>query len=117
MKVASQKECERAVQSLVQRIADLDPELRRKHAVTRTVSCRVPDLDLMFLATVDGHTLQGLRCSPGTDTEGAQVRLTASSDDLVALLEGALSPSSAWATGKLRVEAGVLDLLKLRALL
>ena len=115
--MASQTECERAVQSLVQRIADLDPELRRKHAVTRTVSCRVPDLDLMFLATVDGHTLQGLRCSPGTDSAGAQVRLTASSEDLVALLEGSLSPSTAWATGKLRVDASVLDLLRLRALL
>ena len=117
MQVASQQECERAVHSLVQRIADLDPELRRKHGVTRTVSCRVPDLDLVFLATVDGHTLQGLRCSPGTATEDAQVRLTASSDDLVALLGGTLSPSLAWATGRLRVEASVLDLLKLRALL
>ena len=115
--MASQQECEAAVQGLVQRIASLDPELRRRHAVTRTVSCRVPDLDLTFLATLDGQELQGLRCSPGAGNDGAQVRVTASSDDLVALLQGTLAPSTAWASGKLRIEASVLDLLKLRALL
>jgi len=105
------------VQSLVRRIAALDPELRRKYTVTRTVSCRVPDLDLVFLARLDGHLLEELRCAAGADTRGAQVRLVAGSDDLVALLDGDLAPPVAWATGKLRVEASVLDLLRLRALL
>ena len=39
------------------------------------------------------------------------------SDDLIALLAGELSPPTAWATGRLKVEASVLDLLKLRTLL
>lgn len=115
--MASQQECQQAVQSLVDRIAALDPELRRKHAVTRTVSCRVPDLELVFLARLDGDTITDLRCAAGADTEGAQVRLMAHSDDLVALLGGELAPPVAWATGKLKIDASVLDLLKLRALL
>lgn len=117
VQVASQHECERAVQSFVRRIAALDPELRRKHILTRTVSCRVPDLDLVFLARLDGDTIEELRCAAGADTQGAQVRLVAGSDDLVALLDGDLAPPVAWATGKLKIEASVLDLLRLRALL
>jgi len=117
LQVASQQECERAVQSLVERIAALDPELRRRYAVTRTVSCRIPDLDVVFLARLDGDTIEELRCAAGSDTNGAQVRVVASSDDLVALLEGELAPPVAWATGRLKIEASVLDLLKLRALL
>jgi putative sterol carrier protein len=46
-----------------------------------------------------------------------QVRLAASSDDLVALVSGDLTPPVAWATGRLTVEASVLDLLRLRSLL
>lgn len=115
--MASEQECERAVQTLVDRFAALDPEVRRKHAMNRTVSCRVPDLDLVFLARLDGEELQELRCTSGTDTESAQIRLTTDSDDLVALLDGELAPPVAWATGQLKIEAGVLDLLKLRTLL
>ena len=47
----------------------------------------------------------------------AQVRLAASSDDLVALVAGDLTLGAAWATGRLVVEASVLDLLRLRSLL
>lgn len=115
--MASQQECVRAVQTLVDRIAALDPALRRKHAMTRTVSCRVPDLDLLFLARLDGEALQELHCTSGSGAESAQIRLTVDSDDLVALLDGTLAPPAAWAAGKFKVEASVLDLLRLRALL
>ena len=51
--MASRQECEQAVQALVDRVADLDPELRRRHAMDRTLSWRVPDVDLRLLATLD----------------------------------------------------------------
>jgi putative sterol carrier protein len=47
----------------------------------------------------------------------AQVRLTVSSDDLVALVEGNLSVPAAVATGKIRVQASPFDLLRLSAFL
>ena len=116
--MASEQDCEEALHRLAARIAALDPELLDKHVVPRSLSCRVPDLGVVFLARVAPGGLQDLRCErDGSAEPAAQVRLTAASDDLVALLEGRLSPAAAWATGRLRIEASVLDLLRLRSLL
>jgi predicted lipid carrier protein YhbT len=116
--VASQQECETALQQLAARFAAVDADLRRKHAADRTVSCRVPDLGVVFHVRLsDGHVVD-LQCRPEQDAgTQAQVRLAAASDDLVALVAGDLTPPVAWATGRLTVEASVLDLLRLRSLL
>ena len=115
--MATVEDCERAIQSLAARFAEVDPELRSRHVVTRTLACRVPDLDVVFRATLCDDGLDELRCSEGADTDGAQVRLAAASDDLLAMVDGELSPPVAWATGRLKVQASPMDLLKLRALL
>jgi hypothetical protein len=39
------------------------------------------------------------------------------SDDLVALVSGRLSFAPAWATGRVKLEAGLRDLLRLKSLL
>ena len=39
------------------------------------------------------------------------------SKDFLRLVDGEVAPAVAWATGKLRVEASMLDLLRLRSLL
>ena len=115
--MASLDDCELALQDLVQRLSDVPADVRGKYVVSRTLACRVTDLDVVFLARLGDAGLSDLRCRPGVDTDGAQVRLAARSDDLLAVLSGALSAPSAWATGRLKVEASVLDLLKLRTLL
>lgn len=115
--MATVDECEKALLSLRDRLAEVDPEVRARYVVSRTLACRVPDLEVVFLATIGDDGIEELRCTDGKDTDGAQVRLTAQSDDLLALVEGELSPPMAWATGRLRVQASPLDLLKLRSLL
>jgi hypothetical protein len=115
--VASVQECERALLSLRDKLAAVDPDVRSRYVVTRTLACRVTDLDVVFLATLNDDGIEELRCTDGTSTDGAQVRLATASNDLLALLEGELSPPVAWATGRLKVQASPLDLLKLRALL
>ena len=116
--MASLQECEAALQVLAARFAAVDVDLRRKHAADRTVSCRVPDLGVVFSVRVTDGSVDDVSCRPEHDpAEPAQVRLAAASDDLVALVAGALTPPAAWATGRLTVEASVLDLLRLRALL
>lgn len=115
--MASLPECEQALQSLVARLADVPAHVRGRYVVSRTLACRVPDLDVVFLANLGDDGIEELRHAPGDDTAGAQVRLAADSDDLLALVQGELSPPAAWATGRLKVEASVLDLLKLRTLL
>ena len=116
--MASLQECERAIETLADRLEAVDPALRRKHAVDRTVSCRVTDLGAVLHATVADGAVTDLHCVEGNgDASPAQIRLATSSDDLLALLEGKLPAPVAWATGRLTVEASVLDLLRLRALL
>lgn len=119
--MASLEQCERAVQDVVDRLAGVDPELRSRYAADRTVACHVPDLACVFHGRLDAEGLQDVRTAPDgdgrVDKGDAQVRLAASSDDLLALLEGRLAVPAAWATGRLKVEASVMDLLKLRSLL
>lgn len=113
--MATRKAVEQAVQGLLERLAEVDPDVRRRYAVERTVACRVRDLDLVYCASFDD---EGILRSLTTAQDGdAQVKLAASSDDLIALIEGRLSVPTAWATGKLRIDASMLDLLKLRSLL
>ena len=47
----------------------------------------------------------------------ADIRLTMTSDDLLALTDGELHFGSAWATGRVKLEAGLRDLLRLRKIL
>jgi predicted lipid carrier protein YhbT len=112
--LASVQECEQALLSLADRLAAVDPDVRARHTVERTLSCTVTDLGVVFVGRIDHDGLSQIRVDDGS---GAQVRLAARSDDLVALTEGRLGVPSAWATGRLKVEASVLDLLKLRSLL
>ena len=116
--MATLEQCEQAVAALVERLAEIDPDVRRKYAVERTVACRVPDLDVVFLARFDDEgTISDLKIAAAAPKGNAQVKLSASSDDLIALIEGRMGVPTAWATGKLKIDASMLDLLKLRALL
>lgn len=112
--MATLAEVDRAVHSVVERLAEVDPDVRRQHTLRRTVSCRVQDLDVVYTARVDDTGLRDLTTAPSAT---AQVRLRLDSDDLVALTEGRLAVPTAWATGRLHVEASLLDLFALRGLL
>lgn len=113
--MATLEAVETAVYGLLDRLAEVDPDLRRKYALERTVACRVRDLDVVFLAEFDEDgVVRELRTAERGD---GQVKLAAGSDDLIALIEGRLSVPTAWATGKLRIDASMLDLLRLRSLL
>lgn len=102
------------VHGLVARLDAVDPDLRAKYAIERTVSCKVLDLDVVFV----GRLCEDGLCDVHTETaDRAQVRLACSSDDLISLAEGRLAVPTAFATGKLRVQASPLDLLRLRQLI
>ena len=113
--MATLQAVEAAVQSLLERLAEVDPEVRRKYAVERTVACQVRDLDIVFCGSFDEDGM--LRDLQKAERGDGQVKLAATSDDLIALIEGRLSVPTAWATGKLKIDASILDLLKLRSLL
>ncbi|HEV7208380.1 MAG TPA: SCP2 sterol-binding domain-containing protein [Mycobacteriales bacterium] len=114
--MAAVEDCEQALQDLAARLADIDPDLRRRHSVERTLSLHVTDLDTSWTGCLQDGELRDLVMDD--DSAGrAQIRLTARSDDVLALAAGELNFALAWASGRLRVDANPLDLLRLRALL
>src|SRR4051794_13366824 len=83
----------------------------RNRGFDRSLSCSLRDLEIVYAGRLkDGH-LVDIKKSESRD---AQIRLTMTSDDLLSLVDGHLKLGSAWATGRVKVEAGVRDLLKLR---
>ena len=54
---------------------------------------------------------------PGAPAEKAQIRLAMSGDDLVAMVGGELNFAKAWGSGRVKVQAGLRDVLRLRSLL
>ncbi|NYI03363.1 SCP2 sterol-binding domain-containing protein [Allostreptomyces psammosilenae] len=83
----------------------------------RTVSCRLTEPDVVFTGRLTGGRITELAEHPATAAPEAKVRLALSGDDLLALVAGELSFGSAWASGRVRLEASFTDLLRLRALL
>ncbi len=84
----------------------------------RSVSCRLTDLDEVVTGRLGGGAVRDLHVTPhGPDVPKADIRLTMSSDDLIALTDGRLAFGPAWATGRVKLEAGLRDLLRLRKIL
>lgn len=112
--MATVEECQAALERLAGRLGEVDHSVKEQHALDRSLSCQVPDLGVTFAGRLrDGHLQDITTDSPGK----AQIRLTMNSDDLVALTAGELSFASSWARGRIKVEASMIDLLKLRSML
>jgi putative sterol carrier protein len=111
--MATVDECRAALGKLAQRLAE-NAEAGQKLDFDRTLACRVTDLDTAFHGRLTGGRIEGL--TDGDDPD-AKLKLTASSDDLVALVNGRLNVAQAWASGRIKIQAGMMDLLKLRKLL
>ena len=115
--MASVEECDRAVSELAARLGEVDPQLRTRYAAAPTFRCRVSDLKVAFVGRLSEDGELVVRRVDAQHRGDEQVTLTVSSDDLVALAEGRLAVPAAYATGRLKVDANVLDLLRLRSLL
>jgi predicted lipid carrier protein YhbT len=113
--MATQEEARAALERIATRLTEVDPDELAKHVVDRTISCRVPDLELVFLTRLHAGGLDAFKVADSAN--GAQVRLTVNSDDLVALAADELGVAKAWASGRLKIEASLGDLLRLRKLL
>ena len=113
--MATVKEARTALERIATRLTDVDSAELARHVVERTISCRVPDLDVVFLTRIHEGGLDDFQLADSTN--GAQVRLTVNSDDLVALADDELGVARAWASGRLKVEASLSDLLRLRRML
>jgi predicted lipid carrier protein YhbT len=114
--VATAEECRQALESLTGRIMELSPEERAEYLVDRDVSCRVTDLGVTFLTRIGPGGAGPVREANGSDPK-AQVRMTAKSTDLLALSADPGTFPKAWLTGKIKIEASLSDIFRLRRLL
>jgi alkyl sulfatase BDS1-like metallo-beta-lactamase superfamily hydrolase len=112
--MASLEECDAAFRALADRMDSTDS---KHNNLDRTLSCTLPDLDVTFVGHLHDGTLDDIRqIDDDAHTAKAQVRLTMSSDDLVDLVAGRTKFATAWANRRVKIDASVFDLVKLRSI-
>ncbi len=111
--MASIEECDAAFRSLAERLSGADPAKRT--TLDRTLACALTDLGVTFTGHLHDGELTDITQADSASATKAQVTLTMTSDDLVDLVDGRTKFASAWATGKVKIDARMTDLLKLRS--
>ncbi len=112
--MATIDEVREALRKLAQRMDDNAAQVQGKINLERPLACTVRDLGVSFHGQLIEGRLVGL--TDGDDPQ-AKIRLTATSDDLVSLVDGRLDLAKAWASGRVSISANPFDLLKLRKLM
>ncbi len=110
-------ECRSALRRLSDNLAAAEGDVRGTAALDRSLSCHIKDLDITFTGRLADGRIQVRDTVEGPPREKAEIRLAMTGDDLVALVDGDLNFAKAWGSGRVRLEAGFRDLLKLRSLL
>jgi predicted lipid carrier protein YhbT len=114
--MATADECRAALESLIARLSQLDASDREAHLADRSLSCRVSDLGLTFVTKLSPDGASDI--TEAVDgAPKAQVRFTASSDDVVTIAADPGGFARAWLAGRLKVEGNLFDLLRLRKLI
>ncbi|MER5360419.1 SCP2 sterol-binding domain-containing protein [Streptomyces sp. NPDC002785] len=115
--MATMAECRSALDKLSDNLAGADGDVRSAAALDRSLSCHIKDLDITFTGRLANGRIQVLDTVDGPPREKAEIRLAMTGDDLVAMVNGELNFARAWSAGRVRLEAGFRDLLRLRSLL
>ncbi|HEY3010497.1 MAG TPA: SCP2 sterol-binding domain-containing protein [Micromonosporaceae bacterium] len=112
--MASVEECREALLRLAEKLAANPDEVRGRVDLDRPLTCRITDLDAAF----HGRLTDGRLIDIGDgDDPSAKIKLTTTSDDLIALVDGRLDFARALAARRVSISANPFDLLKLRKLL
>lgn len=113
--MATKAEVERQLGELMSRLDGNEANVRSAIPTRKVLRCQVTDLDTAWYSVVeDGHVSQPTETPPNGR---ADITLQVGSDDLVDLVEGRTTFLSAFTSGKVRVDASIVDLLRLRSLL
>ncbi len=115
--MATIEECRAALEKLSENMQHAEGDVGAAAALDRSVSCHITDLDVTFAGRMSGGRIHVHDTLQGPPREKAQIRLSMTGDDLVALVAGEVHFAKAWGTGRVKLHAGVRDLLVLRKLL
>lgn len=111
--MADVEEAKAALDKLAARLASADPAAKRKVGLDRTIACHLTDLDATFTGRLVGGEITELVRNDGGK---GKIGLRLTSADLVALANGELGLTGAWSSGRVKIDASVFDLMKLRSL-
>jgi hypothetical protein len=109
------EECRTALQKLAGRLSELSSDEREQYFGNRTISVTVPDLNVTYVTVLGAGTDPVREAAPGEAP--ADIRMTAKSDEVVALAEQPMNIARAWMSGRVKIEASMKDLFRLRRLL
>jgi hypothetical protein len=114
--VASKDEVSRAIERLMARLDGNEANVRSAIPGRKVLGCLVTDIDASWYSVIeDGHVWPPTEEPP--PGERVAVLLKVRSDDLVDLVEERISFMSAFLSGKVRVDASLPDLLRLRTIM
>ena len=111
----SAEECREALQKLAGRLSELSPDDRDNYFGNRSISVTIPDLGVTYATTLGSGDDPVREVAPGEPP--ADIRLTANSDEVVSLAESPMNIARAWMAGRVKIEASMRDLFRLRKLL
>ncbi|MFC7886688.1 SCP2 sterol-binding domain-containing protein [Streptomyces sp. NPDC057376] len=115
--MATTEECRAALEKLSDNMGSAEGDVRSAAELDRSVSCHITDLDVTFAGRMADGRIDVRETLEGPPREKAEIRLAMTGDDLVALVAGELNFARAWGSGRVKLEAGLRDLFRLRKLL
>ena len=113
--MATAEECRTALQKLAGRLSELSSDEREQYFGNRTISVTVPDLNVTYETVLGAGGDPVREAVPGEAP--ADIRMTAKSDEVLALAEQPMNIARAWMSGRVKIEASMKDLFRLRRLL
>jgi len=113
--MASADECRAALQKLAARLSEMSPDQREQYFGNRSMSVAIPDLGITYVTVLGAGSDPVRAAAPGEPP--ADIRLTADSDEVLALADQPMNIARAWMSGRVKIEASVKDLFRLRRLL
>ena len=111
--MATLDQCRTALNQLAERLA-ANAGAGGRLDFDRSLACQITDLPAAFHGRLEGGKIVDLTDG---DDPGAKIKLIIASDDLLELVAGRLDAGRAFASGRLKIKASMMDLLKLRKLL
>ncbi len=109
------EECRTALQKLAGRLSEISQADRDQYFGNRRMSVTIPDLSVTYVTVLGGGGDPVRELAPGEPA--ADIRLTANSDEVVSLADQPMNIARAWMSGRVKIEASVKDLFRLRRLL
>jgi SCP-2 sterol transfer family len=113
-RVATKREVEAKLRELMRRLATAEQvhgALAEGLPSGKVVAVLVTDLKAEYWTVMDRGTMRGLHL--GTP-QHADIRMKVTSDHLIDLVEGRASMLTSFMTGKVKIDASVSDLIRLR---